>query len=74
MYVEVGVKCKFLPLYFPDFNPIEEFFAELKQWIRKNRSLAADCESFEQFLTLGLDYMGRKAENHFHCIRIPEDI
>jgi transposase len=74
MYTEVGVKCEFLPSYSPDFNPIEEFFAELKQWIKKNRSVTADCESFKQFLTLRLDYMGRKAGNHFRRARIPEDI
>jgi transposase len=74
MCMEVGVKCEFLPLYSPDFNPIEESFAELKQWIKKNRSLEADYESFEQFLTLGLDYMGRIAGNHCRCARISEDI
>jgi transposase len=73
MCMEFGVKCEFLPPYSPDFNPIEKFFAELKQWIKKNRSIVADCENFEQFLTLGLDYMSRKAGNHFRCARIPED-
>ena len=30
-----GVKLLYLPLYSPDFNPIEEFFAELKAYIEK---------------------------------------
>ena len=32
----VGVKLVYLPLYSPDLNPIEEFFAELKAFIKRN--------------------------------------
>lgn len=60
-----GVELAFLPPYSLDFNPIEESFAELKCWIKKNRALAEDCASFEEFLDLGLDYMSNKAGNHF---------
>jgi transposase len=31
-----SVKLVYLPLYSPDFNPIEEFFAELKAFIKRN--------------------------------------
>jgi transposase len=31
----VGVKLLYLPPYLPDFNPIEEFFAKLKAYIKK---------------------------------------
>jgi hypothetical protein len=31
-----GVKLLYLPPYFPDLNPIEEFFAELKAFLRRN--------------------------------------
>jgi transposase len=32
---DAGVKLLYLPPYSPDFNPIEEFFAELKAYIKK---------------------------------------
>jgi len=32
---EAGVVLRFLPPYSPDLNPIEEFFGELKAYIRK---------------------------------------
>lgn len=35
LYANVGVKLLYLPPYSPDFNPIEEFFAELKAYIKK---------------------------------------
>jgi transposase len=31
-----GVKLLYLPPYSPDLNPIEEFFAELKAFVRRN--------------------------------------
>jgi transposase len=31
---DAGVKLMYLPTYSPDLNPIEEFFAELKQFIK----------------------------------------
>jgi len=31
-----GVKLVYLPPYSPDLNPIEEFFSELKAFIKKN--------------------------------------
>jgi transposase len=33
---DAGVKLVFLPPYSPDFNPIEEFFAELKAFIKRH--------------------------------------
>jgi transposase len=33
---KAGVKLMYLPPYSPDLNPIEEFFAELKAFIKKN--------------------------------------
>jgi transposase len=67
---EAGIELAFLPPYSPDFNPIEESFAELKAWIKKNRKLAEDCENFEEFLTLGLEFMSNKAGNHFRRAHI----
>jgi transposase len=36
MCSDVGVKVMYLPPYSPDLNPIEEFFAELKAFIRRH--------------------------------------
>jgi hypothetical protein len=36
MCVDAGVKLVYLPPYSPDLNPIEEFFAELKSFIKRN--------------------------------------
>jgi transposase len=35
MCTEEGVRLLYLPPYSPDLNPIEEFFAELKAFIKK---------------------------------------
>jgi transposase len=35
MCVDAGFKLVYLPPYSPDLNPIEEFFAELKTFIRR---------------------------------------
>jgi transposase len=37
MCAEAGVRLTFLAPYTPDLNPIEEFFAELKTYMRKER-------------------------------------
>jgi transposase len=65
-----GLHLEKLPPYSPDFNPIEESFAELKQWIKKNRVLAESCDSFEDFIRVGLEHMGNKAGNHFKSAHI----
>jgi transposase len=36
MCCDAGVKLMYLSPYSPDLNPIEEFFAELKAFIKKN--------------------------------------
>jgi transposase len=38
---DVGVKLLYLPPYSPDLNPIEEFFAELKAFIKNGTSMRA---------------------------------
>ena len=38
----VGAKLLFLPKYSPDFNPIEQFFAKLKHWLRKAAKRTVD--------------------------------
>jgi transposase len=36
MYEDAGVKLIYLLPYSPDLNPIEDFFAKLKGFIRRN--------------------------------------
>ena len=70
MCEEAGVRLEFLPPYSPDYNPIEEAFAELKAWIRKNYMLAETYDSFDQFLEAGMRYMSRKPGNHLRSCHI----
>jgi transposase len=65
-----GVRLEFLPPYSPDFNPIEEAFAELKAWMRKNNTLTDGYESFEGFLEAGLRFISRKPGKHFRSCHI----
>lgn len=48
-----GVHLLFLPPYSPDFNPIEKFWANLKQWLR---------DSLPQFSSLSLAILS-------YCVR-----
>jgi DDE superfamily endonuclease len=65
-----GVRLEFLPPYSPDFNPIEEAFAELKAWMRKNNALQSGYDDFEGFLEAGMQYMSRKPGKHFRSCHI----
>lgn len=49
---KVGARLFFLPKYSPDLNPIEQFFAKLKHWLRKRAARDADaiCEAIGQIL------------------------
>lgn len=67
---EAGVKLIYLPPYSPDFNPIEEFFAELKAFIKKNWHAFEDCseQGFNVYLEWCVDMVGGKedsAKGHF---------
>lgn len=67
---EAGVVLLYLPPYSPDLNPIEEFFAELKTYIRRNWSVYADLfgQDFAAFLEWCADIVGakvRSAHGHF---------
>lgn len=71
MCEEAGVRLEYLPPYSPDYNPIEEAFAELKAWMKKNYVLQEAFGSMEAFLEAGLTHMGSKAGNHFRSCYIP---
>jgi transposase len=67
---DAGVKLLYLPPYSPDFNPIEEFFAELKAYIKKAWSEYEDNpgQGFHAFLRRCVYEVGVKqksAEGHF---------
>lgn len=65
-----GVKLLFLPPYSPDFNPIEEFFSELKAYIKKhwNDHQGLIKADFKAFLRLCVRVVGSRrasARGHF---------
>ena len=66
----VDVLPIFLPFYSSDFNPIEETFAELKAWIKKNRALLEIFEMFEEFLREDMEVLSSKVGYHFHRVYI----
>ena len=65
-----GVILERLPPYSPDLNPIEEAFAEMKAWMKKNNELQSGYEDFTGFLEAALRYMQNKAGNHFRSAGI----
>ena len=70
MCSEAGVKLVYLPPYSPDLNPIEEFFAELKAFIRRNWQFYEENpgQGFDTFLEWCVDIVGargKSAEGHF---------
>jgi transposase len=73
-----GVKLVYLPPYSPDFNPIEEFFAELKAFIKRNWQNYEEYpyQGFDSFLRWCIDVVGgnkRSAKGHFRHAGITID-
>lgn len=67
---DAGVKLLFLPPYSPDFNPIEEFFSELKAYIKRhwNEHLGLIKGDFRAFLKMCVRIVGSRrssARGHF---------
>jgi transposase len=61
---------EFLPPYSPDLNPIEESFAELKQWLKKHNMLVSEFADFGEFLELGVKSLRGRPANHFRSCHI----
>ena len=66
----VGVKLLYLPPYSPDFNPIEEQFAELKALVKKEISIYEENPhlDFGAYLQWCVDMVGsnqNSARGHF---------
>jgi transposase len=57
-----GVKLMYLPPYSPDLNPIEEFFAKLKAFIRRHWDLYEinPEQGFDSFLEWCVDNLAGK--------------
>lgn len=47
---DAGVVLLYLPPYSPDLNPIEEFFAELKGFVKRHWADCENCPDFAWFL------------------------
>ena len=63
---EAGVVIRYLPLYSPDFNPIEELFSVVKAWMKRHYELVHTM-SFREFLYAAIDACSRPqlAKAHF---------
>ena len=59
-----GILHKYLPLYSPDLNPIEEAFAQLKAWCKKHRT-EADTMGLKEFLDYAMENVKDGAKEHF---------
>lgn len=69
----------YLPLYFPDFNPIEAYFGDLKKHIRRQYQYECDDgdsnERFTDFLYSSAQEVGRymrAIKGYFRHARVPE--
>ncbi|QPC62912.1 hypothetical protein HYE67_005143 [Fusarium culmorum] len=70
MCAEAGVELLYLPPYSPDFNPIKEYFAELKNFIKKPGPELSELfkKDFQAFLQACVDAVGKRkasARGHF---------
>jgi transposase len=70
MCLRAGVELLYLPPYSPDLNPIEEFFAELKAFIKKqwHEYESSPHQEFGAYLEWCIDVVGERqdsARGHF---------
>lgn len=78
---DAGVILVYLPPYSPDYNPIEEFFSELKAFVKKYWRLYLDTtdrshkefRNFLGFCVLEVGKRKRSAQGHFLNAGIPCD-
>jgi hypothetical protein len=54
MCMAAGVILDYLPPHSPDFNPIEQSFKVLKDWLKRNSHVAGSYNSFKDFLLYGI--------------------
>jgi len=70
MCEDAGVELAYLPPYSPDLNPIEETFAQLKAWIKKNRHMTEGFQDYGDFLRMALEVFQTDVKEHFWRCRI----
>lgn len=75
---DAGVILRYLPPYSPDLNPIEEFFGELKTYIRQvwyehEGFIKADFLSFLEECVTVVGGREASAKGHFRCAGISID-
>jgi len=73
MCTEAGVELAFLPPYSPDYNPIEQSFATLKQWMQRHGDLVEEYkDDFEGFIRLAVEEYnsGKHPGAHFRSAYI----
>ncbi|KAF5530121.1 hypothetical protein FMEXI_13735 [Fusarium mexicanum] len=65
MCADAGVELLYLPPYSPDFNPIEEYFAELKNFIKKPGPELSELfkKDFRAFLQSCVEMVGKRKES-----------
>lgn len=76
MCFDTGIKLVYLPPYSPDFNPIEEFFADLKAFIKKRwyeykDNLAQDFGAYLEWCVSVVGGNKQNAEAHFRHAGVP---
>ena len=70
MCEEAGVHLEYLPLYLPDYNPIEEGFSTMKKWMQRHRAEAANFENFGEFIGYTLEAFEDRHLDHFRSCNI----
>lgn len=61
---QAGVKLVYLPPYSPDLNPIEEFFAELKAFIKTSwKVYESGTQRFDEYLEWCVGLVGGRVES-----------
>jgi transposase len=70
IYRDAGIKVVYLPPYSPDLNLIEEFFAELKAFIKKQwrqfkETPHADFKEYLEWCIGVISSRERSAKGHF---------
>ena len=72
MCQNAGVHIKYLPFYSSNLNSIEQFFAQLKTWMRKHSAMTACYDDFSKFIELAVENLSiyDNSEAHFHSSHI----
>jgi len=68
LFSEFEIQCEYLPLYSPDFNPIELTFNVLKSWLQKHIEEAEWYPDFGAFIYASISkVVGVDCEKYFEA-------